>query len=149
MGLVELTKVTNLFFKDSSLSSLRPEVAPRSKQRLMQAFSLHSKLRTNLRLTLSPMASFQPVKLSSFLGNPSMRKSFLSDSFIALSSKEQVMATGTMVPLVMCCSISSPYCDPSLLRSCRSKSPVKKEVRFSLYNLRRRRLDFADRHLTC
>ena len=83
--------------------------------------------------------SFQPVRLSSFLegtlvgwlfamvcnhlGKPSIKNSFLALSFIALSSKLcweemktekaeinlHVMATGTMVPLVMWCSISSPY----------------------------------------
>ena len=63
--------------------------------------------------------------LSEYLGNPSMRKSFFSDLFMALSNSEQVMATGTMVPLVMWFSISSPYSDPGLFRSSRNRSPSK------------------------
>jgi len=58
------------------------------------------------------------------LGNPSIKKSFILDWFIALSSNEQVIATGTMVPFVMWFSIKSPNSDPGLLRSSRSKSPA-------------------------
>ena len=95
----------------------------------MQVLSPQSIFKTNLRFTLSPMASVQPVKLSSFLGKPSMRKSFFSDSFMALSRSEQVIFTGTIVPLTIWCSITSPCSDPWVCRSARNKSPMKKKKR--------------------
>ena len=99
---------------------------------LMQVLSPQSIFKTNLRFTLSPMASVQPVKLSSFLGKPSMRKSFFSDSFMALSRSEQVIFTGTIVPLTIWCSITSPCSDPGVCRSARNKSPMKKEKKVFL-----------------
>ena len=59
-------------------------------------------------ITLSPICLVQPCRLSWFLGKPSIRKLFFSLWVIARSSREQVISTGTMVPLVMWCSISSP-----------------------------------------
>ena len=52
-----------------------------------------------------------------------MRKLDLPDSFIALVRREQVMAVGMVVPLVMWCSIISPYSEPGALRSDRNRSP--------------------------
>ena len=52
-----------------------------------------------------------------------MRKFDLPDSFIALVRREQVMAVGMVVPLVMWCSIISLYSEPGALRSDRNRSP--------------------------
>ena len=67
-----------------------------------------SRLSDSHHSTLSPICLVQPWRLSWFLGNPSIRKLFFSLWVMARSSREQVISTGTMVPLVMWCSISSP-----------------------------------------
>merc|ERR1719483_504316 len=88
IGMVACSYVTNLFFKLSSVQW---------------------KKRTHCKLTFSPITFVHPDRLSSLRGNPSIRKLFLSLLVIDRSSREQVISTGTMVPLVMWCSINSPY----------------------------------------
>merc|ERR1719483_472035 len=78
------------------------------------------------KLTFSPITFVHPDRLSSLRGNPSIRKLFLSLLVMARSSREQVISTGTMVPLVMWCSINSPYREPGLALSALSKSPADK-----------------------
>ena len=48
-------------------------------------------------------------------------------TFIALTSREQVIATGTIVPLVIWCSMSSPYSEPGAFLSARKRSPETQE----------------------
>ena len=53
-------------------------------------------------------------------------KSIICITFIALSIREHVISTGTMVPLRICVSISSPNSLSGFALSSRNKSPADK-----------------------
>ena len=115
------------FCKTSMLSSVRPEVLPRSMTRSMRACSSATKWRTPASVVESDMASFHPYRLSSLRGNPSTRNLPAAQPFnsIAFFIRPHVMATGTIAPSAMILAISSAVSEPVAF-SARSKSPADK-----------------------
>lgn len=70
-GYVSLTKVANLFFIVSALSSARPDVSPLFNNLYSITASEHSNMSKNLAFTEFPIILVQLSQLSYDLGNPS------------------------------------------------------------------------------
>mmetsp|Transcript_47718 Transcript_47718/g.139074 ORF Transcript_47718/g.139074 Transcript_47718/m.139074 type:complete len:245 (+) Transcript_47718:3034-3768(+) len=107
------------------LSSMRLLVFPRLSTRWSITGSEHSKYKTNLTLTLLPHACSHRSKISKLRGKPSRTNRPPSQPRISIAARRSGMttSTGTSFPCFMHSLMSSPYSDPGLAASSRSKLP--------------------------